>query len=75
MSLELRLSDPSLIDELAAACRRVGLDARRQGDAVVVNPPEPSAEEPAQQARMELLFFARAWALDHAGVEVELRNG
>jgi hypothetical protein len=72
--MKLRPSDPSLVDDLLVACREAELKARREGDVVVVTPPRPDPDGPADQARVELLFFARAWALAYDGVRVEISD-
>jgi hypothetical protein len=74
LRFKVRLSDPSLADDLAAACRKVGLEARQAEDGVAVTPPPSKAGEPPNQDEVELLFFARSWALRHPGVNVDVRE-
>jgi hypothetical protein len=66
MPIEVRLSDPLLVDELIRAFSKHGCRADRLGDdscrVVDVQGNAPDG------ARHELAFFVRAWQLAHPGV-------
>ena len=66
MPIDVRLSEPRLIDELIAAFIRPGYLVHRLDDASC-RVAYMKATPPAQ-AEKELQFFVRAWQLEHPGV-------
>jgi hypothetical protein len=68
--MRLHLSDASYLDELADDLLRGDcLPTRTSGDTLLVAHPWARDEH---EARVELLFFLRAWRTRHPDVEVEL---
>jgi hypothetical protein len=66
MPIEVRISEPLLLDELIAALRRNGCLAQRvAADSCLVIHVEASH---GGEARQELDFFLRAWQLRHSRV-------
>jgi hypothetical protein len=65
----------SYADDLLEYLRRLGADARREGNTVTVNRQHPVvAGEPPSQDRMELEFVLRTWARDHPGADLEVEE-
>jgi hypothetical protein len=66
MPIEVRISEPLLLDELVAAFLRNGCVAQRRSDdsCLVVHVQAAHDEE----ARQELSFFVRAWQMQHPAV-------
>jgi hypothetical protein len=66
MPLEVRLSEPPLLDELIRTLSRYGCIAHRSGEATcrVVHVHATHAQE----AEIEVGLFMRAWMLAHPGV-------
>ena len=66
MPIEVRISEPLLVDELVTAFLRNGCVAQRGSDdsCLVVHVHAAHAKE----ARLELAFFVRAWQLQHPAV-------
>ena len=64
--------DGAFLDDLIAACKDVGIDARLEGGCVVVTPSEREPGEPPEQPQVEALFFIRSRALrcPHVSIEV-----
>ena len=71
MSVKIRISNPNLVEPLVQALNGTDCAAARAGaETVAVFVPWAGADP--QQARMEVLFFVRAWGLAHAGFDVRL---
>ena len=66
MPIEVRISEPLLLDELVRALLTNGCVAQRRSDdsCLVVHVHAAHDEE----ARQELAFFVRAWQLQHPAV-------
>jgi hypothetical protein len=73
--MKIQLSDPSAAAHLVAALERSDcLAARTSEDTVDVYFPWLKDEMDAEQARMELVFFLRAWANGHPGLQTTLAD-
>jgi hypothetical protein len=72
--LRVRLSDPSVVDDLLQALREGGAAAsRRSDDTINVAPLGPRLTgAPLHQERVELAFFVGLWQRKHPGVEFEI---
>ena len=70
-AMRLRVCDGDFLDDLIAACRDAGIDARREGGCVVVTPSEPEPGAPPEQPHVEALFFVRSWALRRPPVSIQ----
>ena len=71
--MKIQLSDPSAAPHLLAALERSDcLAARTADDTVDVYFPWLEDELDAEQARMELVFFLRAWATGRPGLRTTL---
>ena len=73
MPIDVRLSEPQLIDELIAAFIRTGNLVHRLDDASCRVAYVKAASR--AQARKELQFFVRAWQLEHPGVSAVVSAG
>lgn len=67
LAVRIRLQDPALLDELVAAFRAAECACRREGEDTCVVAHSTAADE--REQHLELVFFLRAWALQHGGVE------
>lgn len=65
--VRIRLQDPALLDELVAAFRAAECACQRESDDTCVVAHMAGADE--REQHLELVFFLRAWALQHGGVE------
>jgi hypothetical protein len=73
--LRVRVSGSAHLEDLLAYLRRLGADARREGDAITIRRRHPVLEgEPAGQDRMELEFVLRVWARQRPGTVFELEE-
>ena len=71
MPIEVRISEPPLLDELMAALLRNGCIAQRvAADSCLVMHVQASH---GGEARQELDFFVRAWQLRHPNVSASVR--
>ena len=74
--MRLTVSDPSVAPALVEALRACELLAEAVGDGVVeVLFPWIAGARDAQQALLELRFFARTWEALHPGVQISLVAG
>jgi hypothetical protein len=74
--MKIRLSDPEAAAPLVAALEKSDcLVARIADDTVGVFFPWLEDETDAQQARMELVFFLKAWASGRPGLRTTLQDG
>jgi hypothetical protein len=68
--IRIRLNDSAALEELRATLAASDYStARVDGDTLLVTHPL-SIDEDA--ARIELVFYLKAWGVDHPGVEAEL---
>jgi hypothetical protein len=72
--LRVRLSDPSVVDDLLNALREGGAAAsRRSVDTISVGPLGPRLTgSPHHQEHVELAFFVGVWKRKHPSVEFEI---
>jgi hypothetical protein len=66
MSLEVRISEPLLLDELVRALLRRGCVAHRSGSSSCSVVHVHATD--AQEAEIEVGLFVRAWVLAHPGI-------
>ena len=66
MSLEIRISEPPLLDELIRTFSRHGCVAHRSGSSSCRVVHVHAAD--AQEAEIEVCLFLRAWVLAHPGI-------
>lgn len=75
MPLRIRVSGSACADELLAYLRRLGADARREGETITVRRHHPHVRgEPASQDRIELEFLLRAWAGNRPGTNFDVEE-
>jgi hypothetical protein len=75
MPLRIRVSGSACADELLAYLRRLGADARREGETITVRRHHPLVQgEPASQDRIELEFLIRAWAGTRPGMNFDVEE-
>lgn len=75
MPLRIRVNGSAQADELLAYLHRLGADARREGEAIIVRRRHRVLEgEPAVQDRMELEFVLRTWATGRPGAAFEVEE-
>ncbi len=75
MPLRIRVSGSARADDLLAYLRRLGADARLEGEAITVRRRHPPVRgEPASQDRIELEFLLRAWAGTRSGMDFEVEE-
>jgi hypothetical protein len=65
--VRIRLQNPALLDELVAALRAGECTCEVEGEDVCVVSAAPGADE--RERQLQLVFFLRAWALRHGGLE------
>jgi hypothetical protein len=68
--VRIRLSHPGVADELRSALEDADcVAALDTDDTVDVELPWATDETDARQARLELMFFVKAWQAQHPGLE------